>query len=151
MGALADELQLHRLVGFDSSPFIYQFENAPLFADITTAAFDALAAGSIRGITSTLTLLEIIVRLLQLGRQDIADHYERLVGAVPNLEIVDISRPVMRRAAELRAAHEWRLADALQIAACVSAGATAFLTNDRRLRDVPGLRILALADFVDTT
>lgn len=61
--------------------------------------------------------MELAVRPLQLGRPDVADEYEVLVANFPHLTITDIERPTVRRAAELRARHGLRPADALQVAA----------------------------------
>jgi predicted nucleic acid-binding protein len=40
-----------------------------------------------------------------------------------------------------------RIADSLQVAACLDRGATAFVTNDNGLRRVTDLDVLVLADF----
>ena len=53
----------------------------------------------------------------------------------------------MRRAAELRAMHRLSAPDALQVAACLQHGATAFLTNDRKLRRVVEVEGLLLSEF----
>jgi predicted nucleic acid-binding protein len=52
-------------------------------------------------------------------------------------------------AAQLRAVHpSVRTPDALQLAAALSAGCSAFVTNDRDLPALPGLRILKLRDYL---
>ncbi len=89
------------------------------------------------------------MRPLQLSRPDVADEYETLLAAFPNLTIVEVSRPIARRAAELRATFRLRPADAIQVAACVEHGATAFLTNDKGLRRVNLLDVILLDDFLD--
>jgi predicted nucleic acid-binding protein len=38
--------------------------------------------------------------------------------------------------------------DALQLAAAIGTDCHAFLTNDRRLPDIPGLRIRQLAEYI---
>jgi predicted nucleic acid-binding protein len=93
--------------------------------------------------------MEISVRPLQLGRPDVADEYETLLAAFPNLSIVKVSRPIARRAAELRATFRLRPADAVQVATTIERGATAFLTNDKGLRRVNILDVLLLDDFLD--
>jgi len=142
-------LQRHRTIGFDTSIFIYQLEVSPRYVDAATIALDGLARGDYQGVTSVLTLMEIAVRPLQLSRPDVADEYETLLAAFPNLTIVEVSRPIARRAAELRATFRLRPADAIQVAACVEHGATAFLTNDKGLRRVNLLDVILLDDFLD--
>lgn len=108
----------------------------------------AMADGQFAGITSILTLLEIGVKPLRLGRPEVADAYEALLQNVSNLGIVDLDARSARIGAELRAAYSLRTPDSLQIAACLAHGAEAFMTNDRRLRRVKELDIVVLDDFV---
>jgi predicted nucleic acid-binding protein len=51
-------------------------------------------------------------------------------------------------AEELRAKYGVRTPDALQLAAAVQAGATGFITNDRRLEAIKELEIGVLDDFL---
>jgi predicted nucleic acid-binding protein len=74
---------------------------------------------------------------------------ERLAGHTlfPNLDVVDITRDVARRAAQLRAGYRLRPADALQVAAALLHGATAFVTNDRQLARVDALTVIVLDEL----
>jgi predicted nucleic acid-binding protein len=93
--------------------------------------------------------MEVAVRPLQLGRPDIADEYEILLANYPHLLISDIARSITRRAAALRATHRLKPADAVQVAACIEHGATAFVTNDRDLRRLTEIDVLILGDFLE--
>lgn len=135
-------------MGFDTSIFIYQVEDSPRYAAVSEEALDGMSRGVVEGVTSILTLMEVAVRPLQLGRPDAADEYELLLASYPNLLVVDLDRPSARRAAELRATYRLRPADALQVASCLEHGATALLTNDKGLRRVQELEIIILDDFV---
>ena len=67
----------------------------------------------------------------------------------PNLRLMDVTRDITRRAAQLRAAYTLRPADALLVATAVEGGATAFVTNDKALeRLAPLIDILLLQDFL---
>jgi predicted nucleic acid-binding protein len=61
--------------------------------------------------------------------------------------MIDLTRDHLRLAAQLRAATGVATPDALQLAASLAAGCSAFLTNDRRLPTVPGLRIVQLGTY----
>lgn len=148
MADLAATLRRHERVGLDTPVFIYHIEGTARFAEPAGVALDELASGTFAGVTSTLTLMEIAVKPLQVGRPDVAEEYEVLLANFPNLTIATIDRPIARRAAELRARHRLRPADALQVAACLARGATAFLTNDRDLRRITELQVVILEDFV---
>ncbi|MDO8692306.1 MAG: type II toxin-antitoxin system VapC family toxin [Dehalococcoidia bacterium] len=148
MAGIGISLRQHRRIGLDTSVFIYHLEGVSRYEACTGVVFDELATGGFEGVSSVLTLMELAVRPLQLGRPDVANEYEVLVGNFPNLTITEIGRPTVRRAAELRARYGLRPADALQVAACLEHGATAFLTNDRDLRRVKEMQVILLEDFV---
>jgi len=62
---------------------------------------------------------------------------------------VDLDRPLLRTAAQLRAVHPaMRTPDAIQLAAALVAGCSCFVTNDRDLPAIPGLRILKLTSYL---
>ena len=92
--------------------------------------------------------MELAIRPLRLGRSEIADAYESLVQDIEHLAVVGIDQRVGRIGAGLRASYGMRTPDALQIAACLAHGATAFFTNDRRLCRVAEIEMLLLDDFV---
>lgn len=149
MEQLLHKLEKAGVVGIDTPVFIYHLEAHPQYAPLTQVIFSGMEAGKWRGITSTITLMEITVHPWRAGREDIARKYEALLVNFPNLTIVDIQRDVARTAAQLRARYSVRPPDALQAAASLHAGAQAFLTNDRRLSALQGLlEILILDDFV---
>lgn len=128
--------------------FVYHIERQSQWAAAAASVLRALADRQFAGVTSTITLLELTIKPLRLGRTEIADAYMEAINNIPNLTVVNLDRPVIRTAAELRAAHGLRTPDALQIAACIVHGAGAFVTNDRRLRRVKVIDVLVLDDFV---
>jgi predicted nucleic acid-binding protein len=58
---------------------------------------------------------------------------------------VELTRDQLRAAAQLRAASGAKMPDALQIVAAISAGCRTFVTNDRRMPEVSGLRVVQLS------
>jgi predicted nucleic acid-binding protein len=50
-----------------------------------------------------------------------------------NVETLPVSAPLAEEAARLRAKHNLRTPDSIQIATAINAGATSFLTNDTQL------------------
>lgn len=144
---IVEALESTRRIGIDTPVFIYHIEQSSSQANAATAVLRAVENGRFEGITSVITLLEVTIRPVRLGRAEIADAYEALLGAIPNLAILDVDADVARIAAQLRATHRLRTPDALQIAACLAHGAEAFITNDRRLRRVIELDVKILQDF----
>jgi predicted nucleic acid-binding protein len=148
MGRFSERLASISVVGLDTAIFIYHFERHPRYFPLTQELFSGIEAGLRKGLTSTITLMEIIVKPLALGRQDVARKYEALLVNFPNLEIVDLDRNVIRQAARLRAEYRIRPPDALQASASLLNRADVFITNDellKRLRDK--FEVIVLDDF----
>jgi predicted nucleic acid-binding protein len=138
----------HKRVLIDTSIWIYHFEQHPVFGSAAAALIENLEDGKFRGIASELTLMELTVRPLQLGRQDAADDYEILLDYFPNLELVPISREILLDAAGLRARYRLRTPDAILLATGLRQGATLALTNDEAWRTVPLIETAILSDQV---
>jgi predicted nucleic acid-binding protein len=66
------------------------------------------------------------------------------------LTMRELDITTLRAAAQLRAATAVRTPDALQLAAALGAGCRTFLTNDRRLPEVGGLRVLQLSEMLES-
>jgi predicted nucleic acid-binding protein len=137
----------HRRVLIDTSVWIYHFEQHATFGEAAGRVIEDLEAGRFRGIASELTLLEIIVKPLQLGRQDAADDYETLLSYFPNLDLVSISRTILLDAAALRARYRFRTPDAIQLATAFQSEATLAITNDESWRNVANIETLLLSDI----
>jgi len=137
----------HKRVLIDTSIWIYHLEQNPEFAPAAGRIVEDLEEGRFRGIASELTLLELTVRPLQLGRQDVADDYEIMLGYFPHLDLEPISREILLEAATLRARHGLRTPDAIQIATGLKAGATLAVSNDQGWRKLSSIEILLLADL----
>ncbi len=140
MGEVASLLSGHRLVGIDTSLFVYQFESDhyPQFAPVSQELFELVQSGAIQGVTSTITLAEVAVIPHRLGRADLAYQYGYILRNMPNLRLVDIDYRVADQAAFFRTKYGLKTPDALQISAALSLGATAFVTGDQELRKVTG-------------
>ena len=65
--------------------------------------------------------------------------------------MIPIDVEIADSASELRSRHNLRTPDALQIAAVLSVGCEAFLTNDKRLKHVDDLRVIILDDYITKT
>jgi len=150
MDELSKRLAKAKVIGLDTPVFIYFLENNERYGELARITINGIEKGKWEGVTSTITLMEITVRPWQLGRESAAREYEAILVHFPNLSIVDVDRNVARAAAQLRAKYNVSPPDALQVAASLSYGAKAFLTNDKRLSRLQELiDILVLDDFVE--
>jgi predicted nucleic acid-binding protein len=135
-------------LGIDTAPFIYYIEDHESYASLLDPVFRAIDATSLAAVTSTLTLLEVLVAPFRSKDTALAARYEAILTRGRGLALVELRRGILRAAAKLRATRDVRTPDAIQLAAAVAAGCTAYLTNNRRLPRIPGLRILVLDDYL---
>ena len=150
MDEFSKRLAKAKVIGLDTPIFIYFLENNARYGPLAQLTINGIEKGKWEGVTSTITLMEITVRPWQLGRESAAREYEAILVHFPNLSVVDVDRNVARAAAQLRAKYNVSPPDALQVAASLSYGAKAFLTNDKRLSRLQELiDILVLDDFVE--
>ncbi len=135
-------------IALDTAPFIYLIEEHETYLPVVEPVFAAIDSGRIAAVTSALTLLEVLVVPLRAADEALARRYEALLASSRGLELVDVSRAILRDAAALRAATGMRTPDAIQIATALQRDCTSFITNDRALPALPGLRILQISDFL---
>lgn len=150
MDEFSKRLAKAKVIGLDTSIFIYFLENNSRYGPLAQITINGIEKGKWQGVTSTITLMEITVRPWQLGNESAAREYEAVLVHFPNLSVVDVDRNVARLAAQLRAKYNVSPPDALQVAASLNFGAKAFLTNDKRLSKLQELiDVLVLDDFVE--
>ena len=135
-------------VAIDTAVLIYFIEANPRFLPVVLPLFQEAAAEKRQLVTSTLTLLEVLVVPYRAGNRLLAERYEAFLTRSLGIRLVDLTRDLLRAAAQLRAVTDVKTPDSLQLAAALSAGCATFLTNDRRLPAIPGLRILQLSSYV---
>jgi predicted nucleic acid-binding protein len=133
-------------VGIDTAVVIYFIEEHPAFLPMIQPLFREADQGKRQLVTSAITLLEVLVVPYRAGNRVLADRYDALLTRSRGLRLIDVTRDQLRAAAQLRAATGVRTPDALQLVAAIGAGCTAFVTNDRRLPAIPGLRTIQLGE-----
>lgn len=136
-----------KTVGIDTMSFIYAFEEHPRYLPIVKPLFQNMEKGVIKGVTSTITITECLVRPFEAGDITLLAKYRTVFKHFPNLAVVPPIHEVAEKAAELRAAYKIRTPDALQLAAALLNGASVFITNDGQLSKVAGIKIVVLDDL----
>lgn len=113
---------------FDSDVLIFAAEpGLPLGAPIR-ALFDATDTGFV-GVGSVLLVPEVLSKPDRFGRLDEAAFLRGLLG---RLELRPTDLPTATLAAAFGADYALKAADAVHLATAVRAGATRFITNNRR-------------------
>jgi len=135
-------------VALDSSIFIYFIEEHPIYLPLVEPLFEAIDAGELEAVTSSLTLLEVLVIPFRFANAALIDRYETLLTKSRGLRLVDLDREFLRSVAQVRASTRAKTPDAMQLTAGMAAGCPVFLTNDDRIPSTPGLRVLLLEDYL---
>ncbi len=148
MGRITERLTGVSRIAIDTSIFIYHLEGHPVYLPLTQEILSGIEQGRWQGITSTITLMELNVEPIQLGRVDIARQYEALLVNFPNLAVYDVNREVARTAARLPANFRVRPPDALQVSTALIYHADVFITNDQQLKRLqPLIEVLIIDKF----
>ena len=134
-------------VGVDTAIFIYFIEEHPKFLPFVEPLFREADDGHKELVTSALTLLEVLVVPYRSGDHLLAGRYEAILTRSRGIKVADISRDHLRAAAQLSAATGVKTPDSLQLVAALAAKCSTFLTNDRDLPALPGIRILQLNSY----
>ena len=135
-------------IGVDTAAFIYFIEEDERFLPAVAPLFAAADSSQVELVASTLTLLEVLVVPYRAGNLALAERYEALLTRGRGVRMVDLTRDHLRLAARLRAATGATTPDALQLSVSLTARCSAFVTNDRRLPTVPGLKIVQLSTYL---
>lgn len=149
MGKIDGILASHHVIGVDTAPFIYLWERNPRYYQLAEDLFRHLTLPGVEGITSVITLIETCVYPRRQGRLDLVEAYERALIHSRQVRILPIDVSLARRATAMRAQYNLLVPDAIQVAAALENGATLFVTNDRRLREVQEIQTLVLEDFAE--
>ena len=138
-----------RILGLDTSAFIYHLEDHPVYAPRVGTIFREIERGHARGVTSTLTFLEVLVGPYRAGDQARRVALSGLLASFPGVSWIALDLAVADRAASLRGRYRLRTPDAIQLATALDAGADAFLTNDQQLSRVTEVPVLLIDEIAD--
>jgi predicted nucleic acid-binding protein len=145
---VAEMLVSHRRVALDANLFIYMFEAGGPEAIMVGALLDAAESAGAEIVVASLALAEVAVRPAGMSDEVMADRYADAIRSIRRLYVVPLTADIAIDAGILRGRTGLSLADAIHLVTARQAGATVFVTNDRRLRSTPKLEVVQLADLV---
>lgn len=143
-----DELcSRHRRIAFDANVFIYLFEGTGPLARAAASVLDAVSGGRSTGLAATIVLSEVVVGPARAGDETMAERYIDAIRSIEHLHVVPVTAEIAADAGFVRGRGGLTLADALHVATARAAGASVLVTNDRRIRPLPQLDVVLLADL----
>jgi len=144
-----EELNLKgKIIGLDTMVFIYHFEENRVYSPLTFSIFESLEKGNFNGITSILTLLEILVKPKRENNLILTERYKILFETFPNLQVKTLNENIADIASSLRANYNINTPDAIQVATSLEVQADVFITNDSSLKKITEIKVLLLSDML---
>jgi predicted nucleic acid-binding protein len=145
MGQLA--IPTSATVYADTSVFIYSIEVNPDYYTLLEPLWAKFYAGTVKIVSSELTLMEALVVPMRDRNDSLVNTYEQLLLS-SNVRLIPISQAVLREAARLRATTNLKTPDAIHAATALGGHTTLFFTNDSQFRKVTGLPVVVLSEVV---
>ncbi len=135
----------HPRVALDSNVLIYVLDGSGPLAETAQAVLDAAAEGRFVGAMSVVAVTEALVGFARTGDARRFEHAAEELRE-SGITVIPVDLGIAEDAAWLRGAGDLSPADALHLASARAFGASAFITNDRRIRSIPKLDVLYLDD-----
>ena len=136
----------HSRIALDANVVIYLIENAEGHVERAAAVIDAIEEHELLASMATLGQVEILTGSARSGDRAVFELVADEIRSL-GLQFEPITQMIAEDAAWIRGQGRLDLADAIHVAAAHATGATAFITNDRGIREQPGLEVLYLDDL----
>jgi predicted nucleic acid-binding protein len=132
----------------DTNAWIYALEGYSDFRPELTLLFEQIQIGTLTGITSELTLAELLVKPFRDRDQAQQGRYKKAISNRKNFYILPVLRDLLIDAAAVRASTQLKLPDAIHAATALRANCTTFLTNDRQLKKLTDIPVILLSEVI---
>jgi len=140
--------QLGTTVYLDTNIIIYAVEGHETHAAPIKSLLQGLTKREIIGVTSDLTLAEVLVKPKRDGNAKLEDAYRRFLLPTESLRNSAVSREILEAAAGIRATSALKLPDAILVATATIEDCDSFRTNDGGFRSMAGVRVVMLSDIL---
>lgn len=135
------------IVFVDAGVVALHLSGDPRYLPLTRTILGGMRDGEFAGFTSAITVYQLLVEPFRTGHPDVAERIERLLAALPGLEIVPVSTTIARQAAQAQAQVGGSLARAIQIATALSGNSEIYVTQRSALRRIAGLQVAQLDSY----
>lgn len=120
----------------------------PRYLPLTRTVLGGLREGEFTGLTSAITLYQLLVEPYRSGHEALAQRIEMLVAAIPGLEVLPITATIARQAAQVKAQIGGSLPRAIQIATALAGNSEIYVTQRSALRRIAGLGVAQLDAYL---
>lgn len=146
---LSEQLKQFDAIFIDTAPIIYYIEAHPLFGPLAKAVVNAFQSGKLTAFSSVITLVEVLPKPIETGNTQLADKFTSFLKHGKNIRLMEISETIAERAGKLRGQYpSIRAMDAIQLAVALETSVDAFITNDKKLKQVTEVKTIVLKDYI---
>ncbi len=132
-------LQPGSTVFFDTAPFIYYFEDHPVYAGRVNNLLEAVYKNKAQLVTSIITYIEIITKPYQESEAGLVSKYRNFFTNSEYVSMYPVNLSVAEDTAFFRVKYKMRTPDAIQCAVARGCGADYVISNDvswKRIREL---------------
>ena len=141
------DLKSGDIIFLDTAPFIYFFEQHPDYFPALAMLFDRLYETDAQAITSIITYIELTTLPARQGKKQLVRKYRDYLSNSENISIFPLDMDIADHAVELRAHHNFKKPDAIQLGTAVACGADYILTNDKAWKKFEEVKVLLVKDL----
>ena len=134
-------------VYIDTNVLIYIVEGIEPFRSQLGLLVEALDAGGLQGVTSDLTIAEVMVKPFARKDQRYITEYSRLLSGASMLEMRSVDRTVLEHSAKLRAEIGGKLADGIHVATAELAGCSHLVSEDSGIKVPEGMALIKVREI----
>lgn len=139
---------ISKAIFLDTAPLIYFIEVNSQYQTPLNNVFKLNDSGKITFLTTSITLMEVLVKPFKENRFDLVSQYRNILTQSKDIQLIEISNIIAEEAANLRARYLLKTPDAIQIATSNLLSADYFLTNDKALKTIFPLKIITLDELI---
>ena len=141
------DLKAGDIIFLDTAPFIYFFEEHPDYFPVMEMLFNRLYETDAQAITSIITYIELTTHPARQGKAQLVRKYRDYLTNSENISLFPLDLNIADQAVELRAQHQFKTPDAIQLGTAVACGADYVITNDKDWQRFEEIRIVMIGDL----
>jgi PIN domain nuclease of toxin-antitoxin system len=141
------DLKSSDIIFLDTAPFIYFFEQHPDYFPALESLFVQLYETGAQAITSIITYIELTTHPARLGKLQLVRKYRDYLSNSENISLFPLDMTIADHVVQLRAQHQFKTPDAIQLGTAVACGADYIITNDIAWQRFEEIKVLLVGEL----
>ncbi|MEW6608538.1 MAG: PIN domain-containing protein [bacterium] len=146
---ISHEFEQINTIFIDTAPIIYYIEAHSQFGPLVKEVVTSFLSERLVAFSSVITLTEVLSKPVEVGDEKLAKKFVEFLKYGRNLNLIEISTDIAEKAGRLRGQYpDLKTVDSIQLSTAIDVGADVFLTNDKKLKKIKGIKVLVLNDYL---